>query len=101
VCGAKTPPTATEAFNLRIRCKQMADEKADAVAWHEMTVAKGAAIGMSAADVARINDTRRRVGAGGESRGHATGLPKRFPNFRGLMDHLPMPAHRTAPKPPK
>jgi hypothetical protein len=30
VCGAQTPPTAAEAFNLRIRCKQMADEKADA-----------------------------------------------------------------------
>jgi hypothetical protein len=59
VCGAQTPPTATEAFNLRIRCKQMADEKADAVAWHEMTVAEGAAIGMSAADVARINDQQR------------------------------------------
>ncbi len=29
VCGAQTPPTATEAFNLRIRCKQMADQKAD------------------------------------------------------------------------
>jgi hypothetical protein len=28
VCGAQTPPTATEAFNLRIRCKQMADRKA-------------------------------------------------------------------------
>jgi hypothetical protein len=25
---AQTPPTATEAFNLRIRCKQMADRKA-------------------------------------------------------------------------
>jgi hypothetical protein len=25
---AQTPPTATEAFNLRIRCKQMADQKA-------------------------------------------------------------------------
>jgi hypothetical protein len=25
---AQTPPTATEAFNLRIRCKQMADHKA-------------------------------------------------------------------------
>jgi len=24
---AQTPPTATEAFNLRIRCKQMADQK--------------------------------------------------------------------------
>jgi hypothetical protein len=29
---AQTPPTATEAFNLRIRCKQMADLKADALA---------------------------------------------------------------------
>ena len=31
-CGAglaQTPPTATEAFNLRIKCKQMADEKAE------------------------------------------------------------------------
>jgi hypothetical protein len=59
VCGAQTPPTATEEFNLRIRCKQMADEKADAVAWHEMTVADGASLGMSAADVARLNDQTR------------------------------------------
>jgi hypothetical protein len=29
---AQTPPTATEAFNLRIRCKQMADQKAGDVA---------------------------------------------------------------------
>jgi len=28
---AQTPPTATEAFNLRIRCKQMADQKANDV----------------------------------------------------------------------
>jgi len=53
VCGAQTPPTATEA--LRIRCTQMADQMADAFAWHELSVAAGAAIGMSAADVARIN----------------------------------------------
>jgi hypothetical protein len=59
VCGAQTPPTATEAFNLRIRCKQMADEKADALAWHEMSVADGASLGMSAADVARLNDQTR------------------------------------------
>src|SRR5262249_20292437 len=59
VCGAQTPPTATEAFNLRIRCKQMADQKADALAWHDMTVAEGAFIGMSAADVARLNDQTR------------------------------------------
>jgi hypothetical protein len=32
VCGAQTPPTATEAFNLRIRCKQMADRKAGELA---------------------------------------------------------------------
>jgi len=56
---AQTPPTATEAFNLRIRCKQMADQKAEALAWHEMTVADGASLGMSAADVARLNDQTR------------------------------------------
>jgi hypothetical protein len=59
VCGAQTPPTATEAFNLRIRCKQMADQKADAGAWHDMTVAECAAFGCSAADVARINERDR------------------------------------------
>jgi len=59
VCGAQTPPTATEAFNLRIRCKQMADQKADALAWHELSVADGTSIGMSAADVARLNDQTR------------------------------------------
>jgi hypothetical protein len=32
VCGAQTPPTATEVFNLRVRCRHMADEKADALA---------------------------------------------------------------------
>jgi hypothetical protein len=55
VCGAQTPPTATEAFNLRIRCKQMADEKADALAWHDMSDADGASVGWSPAVVARIN----------------------------------------------
>ena len=59
VCGAQTPPTATEAFNLRIRCKRMADQKADALAWHVMTVDDGASLGMSAADVARLNDQTR------------------------------------------
>src|SRR5262249_42324461 len=59
VCGAQTPPTATEAFNLRIRCKQMADQKADALAWHELSVADGTSIGMSAADVDRLNDQTR------------------------------------------
>jgi hypothetical protein len=60
VCGAQTPPTATEAFNLRIRCKQIADEKAEAIrAWHELSVAEGASLGMSAADVARLNDETR------------------------------------------
>jgi hypothetical protein len=59
VCGAQTPPTATEAFNLRIRCKQMADQMADALAWNGMSVADGASLGMSAADVARLNDQTR------------------------------------------
>jgi hypothetical protein len=60
VCGAQTPPTATEAFNLRIRCKQMADEKAAALAQPlELSVADGASLGISAADVARLNDETR------------------------------------------
>jgi hypothetical protein len=57
VCGAQTPPTATEA--LSVRCAQMADQLADAFAGHKLSVAAGAAIGMSAADVARINDEQR------------------------------------------
>ena len=44
-CGAglaQTPPTATEAFNLRIKCKQMADEKANSMRMRPMTVEDGA-----------------------------------------------------------
>ena len=48
VCGAQTLPTATEA--LSVRCTQMADQLAEAFAWHKLSAA-GAAIGMSAADV--------------------------------------------------
>ena len=59
VCGAQTPPTATEAFNLRTKCKQSADQKADELAWHGLSVADGASMGMSAADVARLNDEAR------------------------------------------
>jgi hypothetical protein len=29
--AAQSPPTATEAFNLRIKCKKMSDEKADGI----------------------------------------------------------------------
>src|SRR6266567_5225369 len=57
-CGAilaQTPPTATEAFNLRIRCKAMADEKAEALAWHPLTAADGATMGLSPADVEAMN----------------------------------------------
>jgi hypothetical protein len=57
-CGAafaQTPPTATEAFNLRIKCKQMADDKADSMQRHPLTVAEGAGIGLSARDVDAIN----------------------------------------------
>jgi hypothetical protein len=56
-CGmtfAQTP-TATEAFNLRIKCKQMADEKAASMQMRPMTVEDGATLGMSAADVNALN----------------------------------------------
>ena len=33
--AAQTPPTATEAFNLRIKCKQLAEEKANALIENE------------------------------------------------------------------
>jgi len=59
VCGAQTPPITTEAFNLRIKCKQMADQKADELAWHGLSVADGVSMGMSAADVTQLNDEAR------------------------------------------
>jgi hypothetical protein len=57
--SAQSPPTATEAFNLRIKCKKMSDEKAEELRWHEMSVADGAAMGMSSAAVAAWNDKIR------------------------------------------
>ena len=59
-CGvtfAQTPPTATETFNLRIKCKQMADEKARSTQMLPMTAADGAALGLSPADVTTLNRT--------------------------------------------
>jgi len=55
VAVAQTPPTATEAFNLRTKCKAMADEKADSLEIHPMTTADGAALGLSAASVEALN----------------------------------------------
>src|SRR5260370_31561467 len=52
---AQTPPSATEAFNLRSKCKTMADEKADAMAWHRLSGADGKEGGLSAADVDAMN----------------------------------------------
>lgn len=52
---AQTPPTATEEFNLRNRCKQMADEKAYAMTEHPLTNADGASVGLKPADVAAMN----------------------------------------------
>ena len=48
---AQTPPTA--------RCKQIADQMADAFAPHEMSVSEGASMGLSADDVARQNEQPR------------------------------------------
>jgi hypothetical protein len=52
---AQTPPTATEEFNLRIKCKQMADEKADSMTERPLTNAEGASIGLKPADLAAMN----------------------------------------------
>jgi hypothetical protein len=53
----QTPPTATEAFGLRIKCKQMADEKAEAMSWHPLSNADGATMGMRPAAVEQLNRT--------------------------------------------
>jgi hypothetical protein len=55
----QSAPTATEAFNLRIKCKQMADEKAEDMSWHPLEPANGAGVGMSPAAVARLNEQNR------------------------------------------
>jgi hypothetical protein len=60
-CGVgftQTPPTATEVFNLRTKCKAMADEKADSMQLPPMTIADGAALGWSAATVDALNKNR-------------------------------------------
>jgi hypothetical protein len=57
--SAQSPPTATEAFNLRIKCKKMSDEKAEDVGWHPMSVEVGASVGMSPAAVAAMNEHTR------------------------------------------
>jgi hypothetical protein len=56
-CGvvAQTVPTATEE-SLRVKCKQMADEKAKSMTEHPMTYAEGASVGLKPADVAEINN---------------------------------------------
>lgn len=57
-CGlvfAQTPPTATEAFNLRIKCKQMGDEKAESLEMRPMTASDGASMGFSAEAVEAMN----------------------------------------------
>jgi hypothetical protein len=52
---AQTPPIATEAFNLRIRCKQMAEEKFQSLRSRPMTVEEGASIGWSPGEVQSLN----------------------------------------------
>jgi len=61
---AQAPPTATEAFNLRVKCKALADDKAEAMKRHPMSVADGATLGLSAGAVDalnRKNDARSEV----------------------------------------
>jgi hypothetical protein len=60
-CGVgftQTPPTAAEVFNLRAKCKVIADEKADSLEWHPLTIADGAALGWSVATVEAANKNR-------------------------------------------
>jgi len=52
---AQAPPIATEAFNLRLRCKQMADEKFQSLRGRPMTVQEGASIGWSPREVQSLN----------------------------------------------
>jgi hypothetical protein len=52
---AQTLPTTTEAFNLRIRCKQMAEEKFQSLRSRPMTVEEGASIGWSPREVQSLN----------------------------------------------
>jgi hypothetical protein len=56
-CGviAQTAPTATEELFKQIKCKQMADEKAESMSERPMTDAKGASVGLKPADVAIMN----------------------------------------------
>jgi hypothetical protein len=69
---AQTAPTATEEFNLRIKCKQMADEKADSMTERPMTDADGASVGLSAADVAFLNQQMQQRWANVSMYNHAS-----------------------------
>jgi acyl-CoA hydrolase len=53
--AAQAPPTATEAFNLRIRCKEMAAEKLESLQSRPLGIADGASLGMSPATVQSLN----------------------------------------------
>jgi hypothetical protein len=55
VALAQTPPTATDAFNLRIKCKELAERKLDNFSFHRLSVTDGDSIGMSADTIAAIN----------------------------------------------
>jgi hypothetical protein len=52
---AQTPPIATEAFNLLMRCKQMGEEKFQSLRSRPMTVEEGATIGWSPREVQSLN----------------------------------------------
>jgi hypothetical protein len=56
---AQSPPTATEAFNLRIKCKKMSDEKAEKLSWHEVPVVNPDPLGWSPDRVKAWNDKIR------------------------------------------
>jgi hypothetical protein len=57
-CGvafAQTPPTAAQASDLTIKCKEMAEQKLDNLRFHPLSVADGDSIGISADTIDAIN----------------------------------------------
>lgn len=58
---AQTTLTATEASNLRIKCKELAEQKLDKLSYHPLSVADGDSLGMSADTIAAINSNAPEV----------------------------------------
>ncbi|WP_146690911.1 hypothetical protein [Bradyrhizobium canariense] len=58
VAFAQAPPAATETSDARIRCKDMGDKKAETTVSHLLSIADGASVGLSAAAVDALNQSK-------------------------------------------